>query len=259
MKKLSAIAIASLMLASCSQKVIEVEPEEKPEPVKKIKSLVIGDPLDCGLENQLMFPIGTSYRPEVTEPPVELDGALTWTTTVSDLSFCANNTGYTWDTNAKVEYINPNNQDFDITNILFYDIDSGESYPLVGEEDTLHILSFAIHKEFENPLIFYRLVKEDYNQDTAFNALDPVSLYVSPLDGDTLIQVTPDQEQFADYFYYKESQKILVKTRIDADHDSLYSPMDETSFVEMKLNEPAFGRPLFSADLKEDLKGKLNL
>lgn len=77
--------------------------------------------------------------------------------------------------------------------------------------------------------------------------------------GDTLIQVTPDSEQFADYFYYKESQKILVKTRIDADQNSLFSPLDETSFVQMELNEPAYGEPLFSDELKADLKGKLNL
>lgn len=259
MKNLIVLAVGAVYLSACSQEIIEIEEEVISEPVKKIKSLVIGDPLDCGLESQLMFPIGTSYRPEVTEPPVKMNGKYTWTTTTGDLNFSANMSGLTYDSMAKIEYINPNDRDYDITNILFYDIETGESYPLVSDQDTLHILSFAIHKEFENPLIFYRVVKEDYNQDTAFNALDPVALYVSPLAGDTLIQVTPDAEQFADYFYYKESQKILVKTRIDADTDSLFSPLDETSFVQMNLNEPTYGKPLFSAELKADLKGKLNL
>ncbi|MFT4601170.1 MAG: hypothetical protein ACI857_001348 [Arenicella sp.] len=258
MKKLSAIALAAICLSSCSQKIIEIEENPKLPTPKRIESLVIGDPLDCGIENRLMFPIGTSYRPEVIEPPAEVD-VLTWTSTATDMNFSLNTSAYKWDSNALTEYVNNTKGDFDITNILFFDIETGESYPLVGEEDTIHILSFAIHKEFENPLIFYRVVREDYNNDSVFDALDPVALYVSPLDGDTLIQVTPDSEQFADYFYYRDSQKILVKTRIDADNDSLFSPMDETTFVQMELRNPAFGKPLFSAALKADLKGKLNL
>lgn len=55
----------------------------------------------------------------------------------------------------------------DITNLLFYDLVSGESYPLT--EDSLHIISFALHKEFANPLIFYRIVKEDHNEDGLYN------------------------------------------------------------------------------------------
>ena len=177
MKSLFVLPLSTLLFAACSQKIIEVE-EIIPEPTR-VKSLVIGDPLDCGLLNQLMFPIGTSYRPEVIEKPKDLSGGvLSGTTKTTDMNFCLNTTGTLWDSNASLEYINNNDGDFDITNILFFDISTGESYPLVGEKDTLHILSFAIHKEFENPLIFYRVVKEDYNCDSAFNSLDPVTLYV---------------------------------------------------------------------------------
>ena len=254
MKNLILFSAVTFCLISCTEKVKDLEePQETPE---QVKSLVIGDPLDCGLKDKLMFPIGTSYHPEVTDAPVVLDGL--GRTLNGSLNFSKNTTGYFYDQMASTEYINENDGDFDITNILFYDIETGKSYPLVGDEDTLHILSFAIHKEFENPLIFYRVVKEDYNCDTAFNSLDPVALYVSPLAGDTMIQVTPDHEQFDDYFYYKEHQKILVKTRIDSDNDSLFSYLDETNFVQMELNKPAFGKPLFSAELKADLKGKLN-
>jgi len=245
------------VLLSCNSENQVTKKEDSTDTLNFTKQLVIGDPLDCGLNNQLMFPIGTSYRPEVIEPPEENDFLFNGLADAT-YSFSINSSANAYDKLAALEYINNNGEDYDITDILFYDINSGESYPLVGEKDTLHILSFAIHKEFENPLIFYRVVKEDYHCDSLFNAFDPVMLYVSPLNGDTLIQLTPENEQFVDYFYYEEQQKILAKTRIDADGDSLFSQIDETNFLEINLNKPAMGTSLFSVDLKNQLKGKLN-
>jgi len=219
-------------------------------------SLIIGDPLDCGIPNTLMFPIGTSYNPKVHgEKKAEeynVNGDAEGNMTFSK------NTISNYDRFAQEEYANNNQNDFDITNILFYDLETGESYPLITE-DTLHILSFAIHNEFDNPLIFYRAVRNDFNDDEKYSALDPILLFVSPLAGDTMIQVTPNDEQFIDYFYYSDTQKILAKTRIDADQDEVYTASDETNFVELELNSPGFGKPLFDQSLKNSLKGKLNL
>jgi len=222
----------------------------------QVSSLIIGDPLDCGIPNTLMFPIGTSYNPKVHgEKKAEeynVNGDAEGNMTFSK------NTISNYDRFAQEEYANNNQNDFDITNILFYDLETGDSYPLITD-DTLHILSFAIHNEFENPLIFYRAVRNDFNDDEKFSALDPILLLVSPLAGDTMIQVTPNDEQFIDYFYYSDTQKILAKTRIDADHDEVYTASDETNFVELELNSPGYGKPLFDESLKNDLKGKLNL
>lgn len=270
--------IPALSLASCSDSSTKEIVEEKDTlNVNRIKSLVIGDPLDCGLEKTLMFPIGSSYLPDVFEGMkwgeqgnyfIDASSGITVTgTTVpsytyavgySDLNFSINSGGSTfYDKHAKIEYANEHQDQFDITNILFYDLISGESFPLI-KNDTLHILSFAIHKEFNNELIFYRAVRNDYNADEKFDAADPVMLFVSPLNGDTLIQVTPDGEQFIDYFYYKEEQKILAKTLIDADQDSIFTAIDETNYLELSLNQPSTGRSIFSKDLKNILKAQIN-
>lgn len=256
MKSIITLALGCTLI-SCSSSHTDTNETALEDTTQYTQQLVIGDPLDCGFNHQLMFPIGTSYRPEVIEPSEMADGFIAGLSDVT-YSFTINSSANAYDKLADLEYINNNGEDYDITDILFYDIESGESYPLVGEQDTLHILSFAIHKEFDNPLIFYRVVKEDYHCDTLYNALDPIMLYVSPLNGDTMIQVTPEGEQFVDYFYYPEQQKILAKTRVDADRDSLFSVIDETNFVEIDLNQPSRGKPLFSTDLKEQLKGKLN-
>lgn len=259
MKYLIPVACLAVASVSCGKDQAEEKEEEVGE--ERQSSLVIGDPLDCGLEGTLMFPIGTSYNPEVYEPPKDENGRTISNAdgygSMSNMTFTMNS-GIAYDKLALTEYINDQSEDFDITNILFYNIESGDSYPLI-QNDTLHILSFAIHKEFQNPMIFYRAVRKDFNYDEKYNSNDPIMLFASPLNGDTLIQITPDDQQFIDYFYYKENQKILAKTRIDADSDTLYTPADETNFVEMDLNNPTQGNPLFPDGLKETLKGQLNL
>ena len=254
MKKLILYSIPFALFA-CNSSQESVQKEEEPE---IIASLVIGDPLDCGIENKLMFPVGTSYTPNIHGEAEEYN-INTDNEGYSQMNFSTNkSSAVSYDRFAETEYRNDNQEDFDITNILFYDLITGTSFPLI-QNDTLHILSFAIHKEFENPLIFYRVVREDINNDEKYNALDPIMLFVSPLSGDTMIQVTPNNEQFIDYFYYQETQKILAKTRIDDNGDKVFNVADETNFIEMELNSPQIGNSIFPEDLKNALKGQLNL
>ena len=133
----------------------------------------------------------------------------------------------------------------------------GSSYQLIS--DTIHILSFAFHREFAKPLIFYRIVKRDLNGDEKFNSLDPVMLYVSELDGKKLTQITAVDEHFLDYNYYPQTGKILIKTIIDSDSNKVFSNSDETNFVEMSTSNPAFGREIFSEDLKNSLRSQIKL
>jgi hypothetical protein len=134
---------------------------------------------------------------------------------------------------------------------------TGKSKRLVS--DTIHILSFALHKEFAKPLIFYRIVKQDLNNDNKYNSLDPVMLYVSDFNGDSLIQVTPINEHFLDYNYYSKSKIILIKTIIDSDNDKVFSGADETNFLEMKVAKPTSGKEIFSKSLKDSLRGQINI
>ncbi len=223
-------------------------------------ALVIGNPIDYGMGDLLMFPIGANYNPKiekkVEEPNAEKDKTSLLNFSKNDNGFVENRQAF-YDASASKEYVNPNEEDFDIRNILFYRKASGTSHILSG--DTLHILSFAIHNEFKNPLILYRVVKMDINKDGKYNSLDAVMLYVSALDGSTLTQVTPPDEQFFDYFYYPEAQSILIKTAFDIDGDSRFTELDETNFREMRLDQPAMGKEIFAKSLKDSLKGQVSV
>jgi len=256
MKHLLLYSLSACLLFSCA----EEKKKTKKTPVKS-DALIIGDPLDCGLDSLLIFPLGSSYYPEVINPEERMDqseesirGYGTASRT-SKIQFSQNTSTVYYDRSASVEYVNENAEDYDIRNLLFYDMYSQETHPLVL--DSLHILSFALHKEYERDLIFYRVVKKDYNEDKKYNSLDPVMLYISDLNGLNFTQVTPDDEQFIDYTFYKETQSIMIKTVIDSDKNKSFLSNDETSFSSMKILEPTKATEIFSDDLKKSLRSYL--
>ncbi|MCU0431948.1 MAG: hypothetical protein MUC87_00680 [Bacteroidia bacterium] len=214
-------------------------------PVPKTHSLVIGNPVDCGIDKMQIFPVGANYKPSVTEKPEEIKSI--------SIGFSANSGSTTYyDRNASAEYVNNDENSFDISNILFYNIETDITHALFT--DTVHILSFALHKEFPTPLIFYRVVKKDINNDSIYNIEDAVMLYCSTLNGENLTQLTPDNEQFREYFWYPKSNKLLIKTAIDADNSKSFTTGDETTFRSVDILAPALGREIFSKTMKDSLR-----
>lgn len=222
-------------------------------PSAKELALVIGNPFDFGLDSVIAFPVGANYNPKISsnnnesEQEVSSDNAVTF----------SKNSVAKYDKRATMEFVNSSERDFDIRNILFYDKITGQTFPLIN--DTLHILSFAIHKEFKKPLVFYRVVKIDINKDNKYNSADAVMLYTSDLRGKNFTQITPENEQFFDYFYYPETNTILIKTSIDVDNNKKFTELDETNFREMKILNPQFGKEIFSASLKDSLRKQINV
>jgi len=252
MKKLYTLLFicCTLFLASCKM----FGKKDKVAPSSKALALVIGNPFDFGLDSVIAFPVGANYNPKIisNESP-ENNGSFSSET---KLTF-SKNTTTKYDKRATTEFINSSEQDFDIRNILFYDKITGQTFPLIN--DTLHILSFGIHKEFKKPLVFYRVVKIDINKDNKYNSEDAVMLYTSDLRGKNFTQITPENEQFFDYFYYPETNTILIKTAIDIDKDNKFTEIDETNFREMKILDPHFGKEIFSKSLKDSLRQQINV
>jgi hypothetical protein len=250
MKNLKIITAIGVLffLASCSETGVDSNPTKKPT---KNEGLIIGDPLDCGLDSLTVFPVGCSYEPVVIEGE-EASYKDNQDLRLSNVTFAANSVGNYYDKAAKVEYINDDNENYDIRNLLFYNLNTGESYPLVN--DSIHILSFAVHKEFKNPMIIYRVVKEDYNKDKKYDSRDPVMLYVSKLNGADFQAVTPPDEFYIEYTLYAETNSILIKTAIDSNKDFEFLVDDETNFRSMKLDDPKMSVNIFDDSIKNNLR-----
>jgi hypothetical protein len=234
------------LMVSCKGKPVEDQNNKA-----KDMPLVIGNPLDYGIRDILIFPVGASYQPMVFEKERNEISVKTNLRDATTLNFATNSSAFN-DRLAKQEYINVNEDVFDIRNILFYDLKTGKTVTLIN--DTVHILSFALHREFSSPKIFYRVVKKDVNKDRIFNSADAVMLYVSNEAGDSLVQVTPENEQFVDYFYYAQTNTMLIKTVIDVDHDGRFTISDETNFRELKIGNPGMAREIFTKSLKDSLR-----
>lgn len=244
-KKIMLILILAVIFTSCVF---------KEKVVQQKKALIIGDPLECGIPQILLFPVGTATytikNKKSHNRVMDIQGDINMNS--SSKLYFSENKMQRYDRLATTEFVNEREQDFDISNILFYNLLTGESKPLT--KDSLHILSFATHNEFLKPLIFYRVVKTDNNGDKKFTKDDPVMLYASLLNGDSLTQITSEQEQFVDYFYYPKVQKILIKTIADSDNNKKFESHDETNFLEMNLLTLQKGREIFSKNLKDTLK-----
>lgn len=223
-------------------------------PITDSAGVIIGNPFSYGLSNYMIFPVGCNYSPSIYEDPKVVEEFLV--VAAGNISFTANGCASTayWDSNTQpgYEYINPYSQYYDIRNILFYDLKTGKTHPLTT--DTVHILSFAIHHDYNRPQIFYRIVKQDINNDSMYNELDPVMLYTSSLLGDSLVQLTPDDEQYAEYFYYDDTQTILIRTNMNPDSDTSFATVMETNFREVHLSTPSLGKEIFSQGLRDSLR-----
>lgn len=250
--KISTAIGAICLLVSCASP--EVKGEVMKEKPKKNEGLIIGDPLDCGLDSLTLFPVGCSYEPTVVEGQNKKIVAYEFSHDLrtSNVSFVANSTAVQYDQAARVEYINDDNENYDIRNLLFHNMNTGESYPLIN--DSIHILSFALHKEFTNPMIIYRVVKEDYNKDGKYDSHDPVMLYVSNLNGTNFQPVTPPDEFYIEYTLYPETNTILIKTAIDSNKDLEFLVDDETNFRSMNLDDPKMSKNIFDESIKENLR-----
>lgn len=244
MKHLLLLTLSAALLNATACKKSKQTPASA-NPKNQKQSLIIGDPLDCGIDNIQIFPVGANYTPSVTEMPEEIKS--------SSMGFKANTSlGYYYDRNASAEYINNDENTFDISNILFYSLETGATHSLF--KDTVHILSFALHKEFPTPLIFYRVVKKDINSDSIYNGSDAVMLYSSTLNGEKLTQLTPENEQYRDYFWYAKTYKMLIKTALDADSSKTFTANDETTFRSVDVQNPGLGKEIFSKGMKDSLR-----
>ena len=250
------------MICSCGESTEQKVAEEKPIP-----QLIIGDPADYGSDSLIVFPVGMTYiLPEqVGDRNVDNGYAASESYAADEVVNEANGRS-TYNYNVKMQdqgmltnsygnfqvYENLDVENVDIRNLIFYTKFTGESKKLLSEK--LHIISFSIHYEFgEEPIIMYDVVKNDYNEDSLYNSQDPVMLFISDMNGDHFTQLTPEDETYLTYFYYAESDRLLLKVSKDGDGNKSFDPYDQTIFREVDLKNPAMGETLFGEDMIQDL------
>lgn len=267
---LAALCSSFMLITACSEENVDLVQEElKPQ-------LIIGDPSEYGSDSLIVFPVGMTYVMP-TSVPGENESDRSADSYEKDLEMYAAeetvneaNGRTSLNYNVKMQdqgmmsnsygsfqvYENLDVENVDIRNLIFYNKFSGASKKLL--DDKLHIISFSIHYEFgDEPIIMYDIVKNDYNGDSLYNHQDPVMLFISDMSGNNLIQLTPEDETYLTYFYYAESDRLLLKVSKDGDGNKSFDPYDQTIFREVDLKNPAMGENLFGDEMIQDLMDQL--
>ena len=238
---------------SCSNEPVKVIAKEK-DSIQE-SQLIIGDPIGYSYDSLSIFPVGlSSYSPNEIPKPYEGTsnfGTLSSGTYTINVGLAASNCTNSYATDIST-YTNDNTDNVDIRNLIFYNRFTGKSYKLTDKK--LHVIAFSIHNEFKKPIIMFHVVKNDFNKDKKFDYKDPAMLYIADLDGKNFTQLSPEDEQYIDYFFYKESNKILLKVKTDTDTNKTFDTYDQSIYREVSLEKPSVGTVLFGEKMIDDLK-----
>jgi len=251
MKTLITCFAAILLLVSCGRKQRKDITAALPSaPI--INELTTGDPIDFYNDKMLVFPVGGMHYEDAPVEPKQDVKILKSSTKGTFFNFGAiGNSFYDAETTYEYRIADENSQE--VKNLIFYNKFTKDKYLL--SDLALHILAFSVHKEFKPHLIMFEIIKNDFNKDTLYNSNDPKVLYISKTDGKDFIQLSPDNEMYLDYFFYPETNTLLVKSLMDSNKDGIFSTGEETRFTEVDLNKPVLGKDIFTGDFKNMLKG----
>lgn len=124
-------------------------------------------------------------------------------------------------------------------NILFYNSDTNETRLLTNSK--MRITDFEYNIKNSGPIlkdrILYEIGDTDYNQDKKFNYEDPIHLFISNIDGSDLIRISPLNEDLESYQIVPNTDKIIFRTRRDANSDLEFDKKDERIWYQIDVSE----------------------
>ena len=116
-------------------------------------------------------------------------------------------------------------------NLLFYELETGDSHLLKEEKIYIHFFKLPSSKSDQSSSslqedVLYQLSYQDYNEDGFLNHKDPKSLFSSTIFGKNLQQISPKGENLIDYEVLNDNDHILLKTIRDINQDKTFNDQD---------------------------------
>lgn len=116
-------------------------------------------------------------------------------------------------------------------NLLFYELETGDSHLLKEEKIYIHFFKLPSSKSDQSSSslqedVLYQLSYQDYNEDGFLNHNDPKSLFSSTIYGENLQQISPEVEDLIDYEVLNDNDHILLKTIRDINQDKIFNDQD---------------------------------
>lgn len=150
-------------------------------------------------------------------------------------------------------------------NLLFYEMETGDSHLLNKEKIYIHFFKLPSSKPDESSSsslqedVLYQLSNQDYNEDGFLNHKDPKSLFSSTIYGENLQQISPEEEDLIEYEVLNDDDHILLKTLRDTNQDNTFDDQDrEVWYLCKKAANGWTRRELFSPDQINSLNTNLH-
>ncbi|MCB9231358.1 MAG: hypothetical protein H6581_06840 [Bacteroidia bacterium] len=144
-------------------------------------------------------------------------------------------------------------------NLLFYNPLTREKHLLL--EGKAVILSFSAFQSPKNPvanqLMFYQVIRNDFNGDGQLDYKDPVQLFVSDKNGNNFRPLTPPDRDLVGWQIYRQTPILIAELLEDANNDSLFNQKDPRDFLRIDLSNGQLGEPAFEPGFLDELEKEM--
>lgn len=141
----------------------------------------------------------------------------------------------------------------DTWNLAFADLSTGETR-LLWDHRAL-ILNFEVATRdgaSESPVgvgVLMDVVEKDTDGNNALTAEDGSRAYLADVAGKSLAALTPDGTQLVDWQYDQDAKAVILRVRLDSDHDRVFSDDDATVLMRYVFGSAGEAQPLLDQSL----------
>lgn len=143
-------------------------------------------------------------------------------------------------------------------NIIFYNKKTDSTYLLLQKPSVISQFYFPYYnKEYPGKKYWFMLFavhEDDTNKDGFINSDDAEKVYISNLKGTKLTQIAPDSTQLIDWYIDESTNNILMKIKLDSNHDKKYNFDDDIEIIKTSITSPDTGKAIISQSIKENIK-----
>lgn len=238
MKKIISILTIIVLLNSCEQKTVTVEPSSKvPQSqggtavdsiavVNDIKNNEVAELntyIETDSSGNLIFPL--RFKQKGSESTIEYGRKK-------------NEAGY-W-------------------NLAFFNAKTGEQKLLTENKVIIYNINTSLLSEQQEKsltkYIFYDVVSEDFNKDGAIADDDAHYLFISEVNGNNFLQISPTGKNVTNWHRVNESDKILITAQDDTDKNGKFDGSDESKVYSFSLQSGTAPQEAFSETFRNKLK-----
>lgn len=214
---------------------------------KKHQSLVYGDYMNLDSTNFLLIPFGMKTDEDLENKVLKNRSSDDYN------SENYNNSSYR---NFKYNFYS---LDFgNCNNIIFYNKKTDETHLLLQKPAVISQFYFPYYnKEYKGKKYWFMLLaihEDDTNKDGYINNDDAEKVYISDLTGTKTTQIAPDSTQLIDWYIDEPTNNILMKIRLDSNHDKKYNFEDDIEILKTAITSPEIGKAIINQDIKDNIK-----